>query len=521
MAVYDPESIRYTGSRSLRDCFVRVTRDLARILQARTRDGYVFRTDLRLRPDAAAAPPAVSEDFALRYYRNSGRTWERAVLVTPRPVAGDQVAAADFLKRLGPFIWEEGLNFASVEDIRSMNRQIHDFHHRRGTLRGRGLDLELGRGGIREAEFFVLMHQLAYGGRSRRLRGSGVIPMLETLEREGHLLPREAGNLRDAYLQLHRIEHCVQLVNDEPTRALPPSGRGLDNVACLLGVESGAEVTRMAERAMDQVHALFRTRFTVPGSERDLATDVLDGPAAEAADVLLAEGFRQPNEALEIFRGWAAGRHASTSPARARSAIRAVMLELVGALTRTPDPDLALARVDRLFRALPPDTSLYAMLRANTWLLNLVAVVMGSAPRLAEALECSPRILEAVLDPSCFLPIPEAAELERELGERLHDVDDTDRQAAVVAEWTEERRFQVGVQTLANLVEADEASLALSHVADAAVAAFLRIAIAASEDQWGRTERGGCAVVALGGARGDRDDHGFGSRVCFRGRYPP
>ncbi len=148
------------------------------------------------------------------------------------------------------------------------------------------------------------------------------------------------------------------------------------------------------------------------------------------------------------------------------------MLELVGALTRTPDPDLALARVDRLFRALPPDTSLYAMLRANTWLLNLVAVVMGSAPRLAEALECSPRILEAVLDPSFFLPIPEAAELERELGERLHDVDDTDRQAAVVAEWTEERRFQVGVQTLENLVEADEASLALSHVADAAVAAF-------------------------------------------------
>ena len=184
MAVYDPESIRYTGSRSLRDCFVRVTRDLARILQARTRDGYVFRTDLRLRPDAAAAPPAVPEDFALRYYRNSGRTWERAVLVTARPVAGDQVAAANFLKRLGPFIWEEGLNFASVEDIRSMNRQIHDFHRRHGTLRGRGLDLELGRGGIREAEFFVLMHQLAYGGRSRRLRGSGVVPMLETLERE-------------------------------------------------------------------------------------------------------------------------------------------------------------------------------------------------------------------------------------------------------------------------------------------------------------------------------------------------
>ena len=217
IALYDPDVVEYTGTRSPEDCFARVTRDMARILQARTRHGYVFRTDLRLRPDAPATPLAITRHFALEYYRRSGRTWERATLINARPVAGDVTAGSGFLSELRPFIWEEGLDFDSVEDIHSISRQIHRFR-RRGAPRARGLDLALSPGGIREIEFFVLMHQLAYGGRSRHLRGSGVLPMLDTIEREHFVLPREAADLRDAYLTLRRVEHRVQMVST--TRAI-------------------------------------------------------------------------------------------------------------------------------------------------------------------------------------------------------------------------------------------------------------------------------------------------------------
>ena len=504
IALFDPDVVEYTGTRSPEDCFARVTRDMARILQARTRDGYAFRTDLRLRPDAPATPLAVTRQFALEYYRRSGRTWERGTLINARPVAGDATAGSGFLAELRPFIWEEGLDFDSVEDIHSISRQIHQFR-RRGAPRAGGLDLALSPGGIREIEFFVLMHQLAYGGRSRQLRGSGVLSMLDTIEREHFVLPREAAELRDAYLTLRRLENRVQMVNDQPTRALPASGSGVDNVACLAGFQSGDELTAVAQRAMERVHQLFQTRFTAPDKKRDLAELILDGPVGGAGPepVLREEGFRKPRDAVEVFRGWAAGGHASTSSTRARAAVRAVLPELIAALGRTPEPDRTLTRIDRFFHALPADVSFFAMVKANTWLLNLVAVVMGSAPRLAESLRLNPRILEAVLDPAFFLPLPGKEALAQALAERLDGVDDFRERVAALETWTREHRFQAGVQTLQNLVTAEDALRCRSDLADIAANTVLQMAIAETEQRSGAVAGGRCAVLALGdlGAR--------------------
>ena len=241
IVLYDPESARYTGSRTLNDCFVRVTQDLVRILQTRTADGYVFRTDLRLRPDPSSTPVAITVDFALNYYRRFGRTWERTALIKARPVAGDLTAGDAYLERLSPFIWDEALDFTSVEEIRSVSQQIHDFHGH-GAVRAAGHNVKLGRGGIREIEFFVHMHQLAHGGRNRRLRGARLLPMLETLDREHHIMPRETAALRDAYLLLRRVEHRLQMVNDAQTQKLPESDEGLEHIAAFMGLDSAEEL---------------------------------------------------------------------------------------------------------------------------------------------------------------------------------------------------------------------------------------------------------------------------------------
>ena len=172
IAIYDSERVCYQGAKTARDHFSRLTHAMVSVLESRNADGYVFRTDLRLRPDAASTPAAVTADFALGYYRERGRTWERAAFIKARPVAGDLEAGTRFLERMNPFVWDEALDFRSVEDMRSMSEQIHDFHGH-GEVRLAGQNVKLGRGGIREIEFFVHMHQLAYGGRNRRLRGAG------------------------------------------------------------------------------------------------------------------------------------------------------------------------------------------------------------------------------------------------------------------------------------------------------------------------------------------------------------
>jgi len=499
IVLYDPKCVRYTGSRTLGECFVRVTQDLIRILQSRTGDGYVFRTDLRLRPDPSSTPVAVTVDFALNYYRRFGRTWERTALIKARPVAGDLAAGAAYLERLAPFIWDEALDFTSVEDIRSVSEQIHDFHGHQ-AVRAAGHNVKLGRGGIREVEFFVHMHQLAHGGRNRRLRGARLLPMLETLDREHHIMPRETAVLRDAYLLLRRVEHRLQMVNDTQTQKLPDSDAGLEHIARFLGLDSAQELVRRIESVAGEVHDLYRTRFNVPESEQGLAAAILDGPDdhPDAVARLEAAGFAQARAAIETMQGWAQGRHASTASERARTTIREILHEIVDALGRTRDPDRALVRLDRFLAALPEDLAFFAMLRANTWLLNLIAVVMGSAPRMADVLEGHPRLLQAVLEPSFFLPIPEREELAGELDERLAGRRDAAERVEQVAAWAGDRRFQVAVQALENLVTVDEASTSLSDIAGAVIGRLLRDVLEEMHNQRGPVPGGGCAVVARG-----------------------
>ena len=501
VVLYDPASVRYTGRKTPGDCFVRVTRDLIDILQSRTGDGYVFRTDLRLRPDPSSTPMAITVDFALDYYLRLGRTWERTALIKARPVAGDLGTGAAFLERLSPFIWDEGLDFTSVEEIRSMSEQIHDFHAH-GAVRAAGHDVKLGRGGIREVEFFVHMHQLAYGGRSRRLRGSRLLSMLEVLDGENHLLPREAATLRDAYLLLRRVEHRLQMVNDDQTQTLPESGDGLEHIAAFMGLATREELEGLVETACGEVHDLYRARFEVPESEQDITAAILEGPEGkenpDAFHKLEAAGFTRASTAIEVFRGWAEGRHASTASERVRAIIREILHEIIEALGRTPDPDRALARMDKFLESLPEDISLFSMLRANTWLLNLVATVMGSAPRIADTLGGNPRLLKAVLEPSFFLPIPGRGPLAGELGERLEGERDPEKRIRLVAGWAGARRFQVGVQSLENLITVDEASAALSHVADVVVEVLFAYVFAELQEHHGRVPGGGCAVIAMG-----------------------
>ena len=149
--------------------FVRMTRDLVRILEERTGDGYVFRTDLRLRPDPASTPLAISVAAAVAYYESVGQNWERAALIKARPVAGDRVAAQRFLRELRPFIWRKNLDFAAIQDIHSIKRQINA-HRGGGRIAVEGHDIKTGRGGIREIEFFAQNQQLIWGGRIREMQ---------------------------------------------------------------------------------------------------------------------------------------------------------------------------------------------------------------------------------------------------------------------------------------------------------------------------------------------------------------
>src|SRR5260221_6380557 len=217
MILFDPDKVDYRGRKTAQECFVRLARNLVRLLQDVTEDGYVFRTDLRLRPDPGSTPLAISTLAAETYYEGMGQNWERAAMIKARQVAGDVAAGAQFLRNLRPYVWRKHLDFAAIEDIHSIKRQIHAVRgHREVAVAGH--NIKVGRGGIREIEFFAQTQQLIWGGRDPLLRQPATCDPIEALVAAGRVAPETAADLVAAYGYLPTVEHRLQMIEDQQTQ---------------------------------------------------------------------------------------------------------------------------------------------------------------------------------------------------------------------------------------------------------------------------------------------------------------
>src|SRR5499427_1075141 len=247
--------------------YVRLTRMLVKLLQERTPDGYVFRTDLRLRPDPASTQIAISTTAALDYYESRGQNWERAALIKARPCAGDVAAGEAFLAGLAPFIWRKYLDFAAVADVHAMKRQIHAYRGH-DEIAVEGHNIKLGRGGIREIEFFVQTQQLIAGGRHPELRVRETLRTLDVLAEGGWIGEAVRDDLGTAYRFLRMVENRLQMVADEQTHTLPADRNALERFSRFAGFadrDAFADALLMHLRNVQQHYAtLFEN---APGGE--------------------------------------------------------------------------------------------------------------------------------------------------------------------------------------------------------------------------------------------------------------
>src|ERR1019366_4888538 len=232
------------------------TRALAELLQARTGDGYVFRVDLRLRPDPSFTPPAVPVAAAIDYYQGLGQNWERLAFIKARSAAGDLARGPAFLDELSPFIWRRNLDFAAIADIQSIKRQIHA-EKVDERLTAKGADLKLGRGGIREIEFFVQTQQLILGGRDPGPPANRTLDALAALEAAGHVSHRTAADLTKAYGELRALEHRAQMIADEQTHKLPENDAERRRIAVLWGEKTLSTFVAKVGRLLRGVNSRY------------------------------------------------------------------------------------------------------------------------------------------------------------------------------------------------------------------------------------------------------------------------
>lgn len=491
IVLYDAEVIDYRGKRSLSDCMVRLAQDLVRMMEARTADGYVFRTDLRLRPDPGATPLAVSVAAAETYYQSAALNWERAAMIKAWPVAGDIAAGKAYLRRIAPFIWRRSLDYAAIEDIHAIKNQIHRHHRHKGTPLA-GYDVKLGPGGIREIEFYAQLNQLIHGGRDPSLRERPTLTALDRLAETGRLDPAVRNDLKEAYVFLRMVEHRLQMSEDAQTHSLPDSQTGLERVALFCGFD---DLEGFAG-------ALSRHREHVQRHYDDLLPDAPDAPALPSGDALpahLAElGFGAPESASGIVERWRRGRYRSLKTARARALLESFLPALLDALSATAEPDRGLARFDAFLEKLPAGVQLFSLFQSNPSLFRLIARIMGVAPALSDLLAKRAQLIDALLDPDFFAPLPEQDALRADFDDEVARARDYQDVLDIARRWTDDRRFQIGVQTLEALTPVREASESMTDLADVSVAGLLVHVQGDYAKRHGRFPGGALGIVAMG-----------------------
>ncbi len=500
IVLYDPETAPLAAGVEPSTFFVRLTRNLVALLQDVTQDGYVLRVDLRLRPDPRATQVAIAIEAAAIYYENQGQNWERAAMIKARAAAGDLALGAEFLHRLRPYIWRKYLDFAAIADIQSLKRQIHAVKGH-AEIAVRGHNLKLGRGGIREIEFFVQTQQLIAGGRNPDLQGRQTLPMLEALAHAGWITPETSNDMANAYRFLRTLEHRVQMLEDQQDHCVPASDAAFANFACFAGFADAAALEEKLRAVLQTVQqhyqALFESAGELSGTAGNLVfTGGEDDPGT--LETLTQLGFRDASEISATIRGWHFGRYAATRNATARERLTELMPQLLKALAATGDADQAFLAFDRYLQGLPAGVQLFSMLKANPHLLDLIARILGTAPRLAQQLSRQPRILEAVLEPGFFGPLPTLAELAA-LADNLKPpsllLEEAMDRARVM---NREQQFRVGVRILSETVRAEEAGWGFSNLADTMLRAMHAAVTRDMAASHGHLPGGASAIIAMG-----------------------
>lgn len=497
---FEPGRVSLCEGREEQDLWVRIAKSLVKLMQERTPDGYVFRTDLRLRPDPGSTPLAVSLPAAEQYYESRGQNWERAAFIKARQVAGDSEIGEMFLKNIRPYIWRKNLDFAAIEDIHSMKRQIHAVQGH-GKIAIAGHNIKLGRGGIREIEFFVQTQQLIAGGRDADLRGKRTVEMLRALAEKEWITPQAAEELVESYRFLRTLEHRLQMVEDEQTHSLPKSEEDLERIAIFSGYKDRASFDEALRAHLSRVQGHYAALFekAPPLAEEGgslVFTGTDDDP--ETVQTLSDMGFKRPSEMMEMIRGWHTGRFAATRSPRSRERLTALMPALLKALSQTADPDVAFTRFHKFIEGLPAGVQLFSLIYANPSLLGLIADICGTAPRLANHLSRNPAVLDVVLDPEFFQVLPRGPELGEGLRQALSTAQSYEGALDVARVWAREQRFRVGVRVLSGSADAEEAGGAYSAIARETIQALKPAALGEIERRYGKVPGADMAVVAMG-----------------------
>jgi len=461
--------------------FLRLGQSLIQSLNENTADGFVFRVDMRLRPNGASGPLALSFAAMEHYYQTHGREWERYAWIKARAIAGDIVAGQELLVTLKPFVYRKYLDYGTIGSIRDMKELIE----RETVRKGMQDNIKLGQGGIREIEFIVQTQQLIRGGREPQLQERHLLAALPHLLKARCLTPETTEALTRAYVFLRNTEHRLQEAADQQTQQLPTDETPQLKLAFASGFDKVEDFTKTLERHRALVHRhfaeLLRTDESTAGTQQtDKLTAVWLGSLepSEARGVLRAHGYQEPDEALALITALREGPMVSAFTIQSRSRIdRAVPLVLKAA-GESDDAQTTLKRLVQLLEAIGRRTVYFSLMAENPQVLTQVVRLGGASPWIANWIAQHPILLDELLNPTLYqLPTPDV--LQDELRQRLAHLpeEDLELQMEVLREFRHGHVLRVAAVDVGPGLAPEQTGAALAAIAQSMVAAALDLAM--------------------------------------------
>ncbi len=498
---FDPARSPFKAGKEPQPLFVRLTQRLVRLLQERTGEGYVFRTDLRLRPDPGATPVAMSVISALHYYETIGQTWERSAMIKARVIAGDMDAGAAFLNEVQPFVWRKYLDYSAIADIHAMKRQIHAFRGH-DVIAIEGHNVKLGRGGIREIEFFVQTQQLIAAGRNPGLRSRETLAGLNLLVAAGWVKPPEAMRLVEAYRFLRQVEHRLQMVADEQTHTLPGTVEEVETFARFMGFDGRNAFERVFMRHARAVEQAYAALFEAADPSEDMQGRSLDlvtqPPRSSTLSALNDMGFTDPARAISVVHNWQTARPGALRSPRVREKLGQMAPFLLEAFARSGEAERGLLGFDRFVGTSSQPLEFLTLLSRHPDLLNLVCLVFSTAPRLSDIMARRVHVADALVDPAFFAKAMTEETIRDLLTRHVAGARDYEDLLDRLRIFGQEQMFLAGMRVLSGTLSADQAGEAFAALADAIITAVVPAIQRAMAEQHGEVPGMKLAVIAMG-----------------------
>jgi glutamate-ammonia-ligase adenylyltransferase len=499
VVLFDSAAEPLGGAQEAKRIAVAATRAMVSRLNDQTADGYVFRTDLRLRPDPGVSAAAVSINAAETYYESYGQNWERAAFIKARAAAGDAALGDEFIRRLRPFIWRKFLDFAAIEEIYAVMRQIHASKGA-GEAEFYGHDLKRGLGGIREIEFFAQAQQLIGGGKNQAFRTRATLDALKSLSAAGLFTEETRAALDERYCYLRKVEHRLQMIADEQTHRIPAQEADAARIAVFLGEENLDAFRSRLLGVFRSTHELTAPLFRPEERQAPQIgplnfTGVDNDP--ETIATLRRLGFSRPEQAVDAFRRWHAGETRATRSAKSRAVLAKVTPQLIEALSRANAPDEAFAAFDGFLRGLPAGVQIFSLFLNRPDVFERLIRIIAVSPFLAREVARRAYLAEALIESRWPDHEPTRDSLAEKLKIRLGAADGYEMALSAARRFASEESFAVSAQLLIGLITPLSAAARFTLIAEASLAALLDVARAEAERHYGRIE-GELAVIALG-----------------------